>query len=82
MASLKKPFTGKNHIQLGIGIKKGKFNRIPKRYSEDLQNIINSMLKLNAKMRPSAADFLTHPLNVLRKQQTQIFDNYEKLKKR
>ena len=67
MASLKKPFTGKGQFELGMNIRKGKFERIPMRYSENLQNAINNMLKLNPEERPSAKDFLNMDLYRVRR---------------
>ena len=36
MASLKPPFEAKNHIELATKIKRGKFERLPIKYSDDL----------------------------------------------
>jgi len=37
MAALKPPFEATNHLSLAIKIKAGKFERLPLRYSEELQ---------------------------------------------
>jgi len=44
IVSLRPPFMAKNHISLARNILKGEFERIPSRYSEDLQYAISLML--------------------------------------
>jgi NIMA (never in mitosis gene a)-related kinase 2 len=44
LVALKPPFTASNHLALATKILQGGFDRIPFRYSEDLQSAISSML--------------------------------------
>ena len=48
LVSLLPPFTAKNHLALAQKIIGGSIDRIPERYSEDLQEVIESMLQVNA----------------------------------
>lgn len=45
VASLRAPFEATTHYQLAIKIKSGKLDRIPNQYSDDLMNIISSMIQ-------------------------------------
>ncbi len=47
MAALKPPFEATNHLSLAIKIKAAKIDRVPMRYSEELQNMIDAMLNVN-----------------------------------
>lgn len=40
MAALHPPFTAQNHLSLAVKIKAGKFERLPPRYSEELQRVV------------------------------------------
>jgi len=51
MAALKPPFEATNHLALALKIRSGKFERLPLRYSEDLQKIIENMIQTNPEMR-------------------------------
>ena len=58
MACLRVPFRGTSIHQLYLNIKKGKYEEIPKIYSNDLKYIIKSILCLDPAKRPSAEDLL------------------------
>lgn len=45
MAALKPPFEATNHLSLALKIKDGIFERLPVRYSEELQKLVESMLQ-------------------------------------
>jgi len=47
LVSLLPPFTAGNHLALAEKILKGKVDRIPERYSEDLQEVIMTMLSID-----------------------------------
>ena len=47
ISSLRPPFEATNHLALATKIQSGKFSRLPLRYSEDLQNLVASMLNVN-----------------------------------
>jgi NIMA (never in mitosis gene a)-related kinase len=47
MASLNPPFQADNSLTLALKIKKGDFQRIPSRYSDELMRVIKWMLKID-----------------------------------
>ena len=49
-------------MALAIRIKEGKFDRIPMRYSEELQRVISWMLTLSQAKRASIDDLINLPL--------------------
>jgi len=59
--TLRPPFQATNHLSLAIKIKSGKFPRIPLRYSEHLQMLIQAMLDVEAIRRPSVKEVLKIP---------------------
>ena len=61
MAALHPPFQAQNHLSLAIKIKAGKYERIPNRYSDELQRVIQWMLSQNPSDRPSVDDLLNIP---------------------
>ena len=60
-ASLKPPFQAENCFALALKIREGKFDRISSNYSDDLQKVIEQMLSVDHKSRPSIKDILIHP---------------------
>ena len=61
MVALKPPFTATNHLALATKIITGKIERIPERYSELLQELIQCMLQSDPSKRPSVSDLMQHP---------------------
>lgn len=61
LAALNSPFQADNQLTLALKIKKGEYNRIPSKYSEELMRVIKWMLKLEAKLRPNVEDLLNLP---------------------
>lgn len=53
LCSLSPPFTALNQRSLEAKIRTGKFCPISERYSRDLSDVVNSMLKVNEERRPS-----------------------------
>ena len=51
----------KNVVALGKRIVEGMFQRIPNYYSDDLQQIISTMLNVKAFHRPSVDKLMQHP---------------------
>lgn len=61
MAALHPPFTAQNHLSLAVKIKAGKFERLPPRYSEELQRVVEWMLCQNFEERPTVDDLMNLP---------------------
>lgn len=62
MAALRPPFTAHDLSGLYKKVCAGIFDRIPFQYSNDLQNVISSLLKLDPKKRPDTEELLSNPL--------------------
>jgi serine/threonine protein kinase len=62
MAALKPPFTAHDLSGLYKKVCAGIFDRIPMAYSNDLQSVISSLLKLDPKKRPDVDELLANPL--------------------
>ena len=60
MASLSPPFRASNLKELYNKIQKGLFDRIPIFYSDDLQSMVNELLRVNPVLRPTASEILNH----------------------
>jgi hypothetical protein len=61
LAALKPPFNASNHLALATKIRAGVFERIPARYSDELQRVIRQMIQVDQARRPSVSDILKHP---------------------
>ena len=62
MASLRVPFRGTSIHQLYLNIMKGNYEDIPNIYSNDLRNIIRTILCLDPVKRPSAEELLNNDI--------------------
>ena len=62
MLTLHPPFRAKNMEELYNRVIKGQYKRIGDKYSEDMNEIINFLLKVNPKERPNCDDILKHPI--------------------
>ncbi|KAL4489955.1 hypothetical protein ABPG72_010854 [Tetrahymena utriculariae] len=62
MCALKPPFRANDMEGLYKKVQKGDFERIPKKYSEDLQRMLTMFLKVNPKDRPSCEQILSNPI--------------------
>ena len=62
MAALRPPFTARDLSGLYKKVCTGIFDRIPIQYSNDLQTVISSLLKLDPKKRPDVDELLANPL--------------------
>lgn len=82
IASLKPPFEATTQVALAVKIKDGKYNRLPKIYSEELWRVITLMLAPEKEKRPSVDDLLNIPQISLRLREKRIRDSFAKLKKR
>jgi NIMA (never in mitosis gene a)-related kinase len=61
LAALRSPFEATNFLALALKIKVGKFDRLPLRYSEDLQSLVEWMLSINPTARPTVTELYTIP---------------------
>jgi len=82
MSALRPPFEAKNHMALAMKIKAGKIERLPSRYSEELQRVVLWMLTVNSNKRPSVEDLLNIPQISLRLREKKLRDTHVSLKKR
>jgi len=82
IASLHPPFEAANQLALAMKIKNGKFDRLPFRYSEELQRVLASMIRVNPEERPSVKDLLNVPQIALRIKEAHLKENYASLKKK
>ena len=64
LCALKPPFTANDLSGLYKKVCAGVFERIPAQYSNDLQNVISSLLKLDPKKRPDTEELLANPVVV------------------
>lgn len=82
MAALKPPFEAANQLSLAEKIKNGKFDRLPSKYSEELQRVVAWMLRVNPEERPTVDDLLNVPQISLRLREKRLKENYNALKKK
>lgn len=82
MVALRPPFEASNHLALATKIIQGKIERIPERYSEDLQIVIEQMLSTEPEKRPSVDQLAENPKIKLRMQEREMREAYSNLKKK
>lgn len=82
IAALRPPFEASNHLSLAMKIKSGKFERIPIRYSESLQKVLEMMININPTARPTAEQLLTVPHISIRVQEKKLKDKAAQMKSR
>ena len=82
-ASLKPPFHAENFISLAVKIKKGKFERIPEHYSDSLQHVIEQMLSVDPRNRPSVVDLIqNNPLIRLKIREIKVKEKIESVNRK
>ena len=62
MMALRPPFRAENMEKLFNKVIKGQYSKLSDRYSQDIKDIIQMMLKVNPQERPSCAQILNHEL--------------------
>ena len=62
MLTLHPPFRAKNMEELYNKVIKGQFKKIGNKYSDDMNEIIEFLLKVNPRDRPNCDEILKHPL--------------------
>jgi NIMA (never in mitosis gene a)-related kinase 2 len=80
MVSLNPPFQAKSHAELASKISKGKVDRIPSRYSEDLQKVLDWMMALDYNLRPKVDEILNLPQVSLRLREKKLKDETQRIK--
>ena len=58
---MRPPFLASNPMALALKIKEGTFERIPQKYSEELQRVINWMLNNEQSQRANIDDLINLP---------------------
>ncbi|OMJ85173.1 hypothetical protein SteCoe_13566 [Stentor coeruleus] len=81
-ASLSPPFEALNAGALAVKIRSGKVEKLPSRYSEELQRVVNWMLSIDSNLRPSVEDLLNLPQVSLRIREKKLRENQLALKKK
>jgi NIMA (never in mitosis gene a)-related kinase len=82
IVTLHPPFEATTHMALATKIRAGHFDRVPSRYSEELQGLIKGMLSVQSPRRPSVDDLLQLPQLALRLQEKDLKDRAQELKHR
>lgn len=82
MAALKPPFQATSHLSLAVKIKSGKFDRLPIRYSEDIQMVIRSMIEVNPEKRANVENLLNLPHLEIRIRERRVREMYGGMKGR
>ena len=80
MASLNPPFQAKSHTELAFKINLGQVERIPLRYSEELQRVVSWMLAIDYNRRPSVQEILGLPQIGLRVKEKEARDETQRVK--
>eukprot|EP01022_Parablepharisma_sp_SALTPOND_P008079 TRINITY_DN135175_c0_g1_i1.p1 TRINITY_DN135175_c0_g1~~TRINITY_DN135175_c0_g1_i1.p1 ORF type:complete len:442 (+),score=56.24 TRINITY_DN135175_c0_g1_i1:93-1328(+) len=75
MAALKPPFEAANQLSLAAKIKAGKFERLPPKYSEELNRVVAWMLRVSPEERPTVDDLLNIPQISLRLREKRLREN-------
>ncbi len=82
IAALRPPFEAGNQLALAMKIKNGRFDRLPLRYSEELQRVLSHMIRTNPEERPRAEDLLNIPQIAIRIKESKLKDSYSHLKRK
>lgn len=77
LCALRPPFRGNGLEELYKAVLKGKYDPLPKIYSQDLQMIIGVMLQVNTALRPDVYKMLTNPL-IIKKIDYSTLSNQDK----
>jgi NIMA (never in mitosis gene a)-related kinase len=68
------PFNAKTHFHLVQKIKDGRIDPLPSLYSQELQNVIKSCLKINPLHRPDTAQLLSLPMMRLMRKEGEVVE--------
>ena len=81
LASLHPPFEAHNHLSLALKIKSGKVDKLPDKYSENLNRVIFWMMNVDQEKRPSIKEIILIPEVNIRIKERKFKEGYQKLKK-
>ena len=76
------PFNASNQLSLAMKIKNGNVEKIPNIYSNELNNIIMCLIRVNPESRPNADEILNFPPVNIRIKERKVKDYYLKIKKK
>eukprot|EP00916_Digyalum_oweni_P004570 GHVL01008066.1.p1 GENE.GHVL01008066.1~~GHVL01008066.1.p1 ORF type:complete len:780 (+),score=155.61 GHVL01008066.1:94-2433(+) len=82
MAALTPPFEAENQYVLSNKIRRGKFKRLPPRYSDELQRVVSWMLSIDPNLRPGSDDLQAVPQISIRLRERRLRENYAVLRQR
>ena len=80
LASLRPPFEATNHLSLALKIKAGKIERVPLKYSDELNRVIMWMMNVNQNHRPSIDDIVSLTQVNIRIKERKIKESYAKVR--
>ena len=80
MATFSPPFNASNQLSLAMKIKNGNIEPIPNTYSQELNNVIMSLIRVNPDNRPNADEILNYPPIILRIRERKLKEHYIKIK--
>jgi NIMA (never in mitosis gene a)-related kinase len=81
LAALSPPFQADNSLTLALKIKKGDFQRVPSKYSDELMRVIKWMLKIDPRQRPNVEDLLNLPHVSMKLRERALKKNISHMKK-
>ena len=82
MAAQRPPFEAANQLSLAAKIKIGKFDKLPSKYSEELNRVAAWMLRVSPEERPTVDDLLNVPQISLRLREKRLRENQGLLQKK
>ena len=82
MATFSPPFNASNQLSLAIKIKNGNVEPIPNIYSQELNNVIMCLMKVNPDERPNADGIMNYPPIMIRIRERKLKEHYVKIKKK
>ena len=82
MATFSPPFNASNQLSLAMKIKNGNVNEIPNIYSQELNNVIMCLIRVNPNERPNAEEILNYTPISLRIKEKKLKEYYIKIKKK
>ena len=79
LCTFRHPFNAKNQVSLILKILKGTHDPIGNNYSNDLQNLVNSLFEKDAKKRPSCKQILNNNIIIEKAKQFGLFHMFTEL---